>query len=739
MLDEAAGEDETPAETEESRGLSLRRDFETRDTITRRGITMNRALWALGIVAVVTAQAWSASPAAPTFQELMDPKLFPKPQRGMIVESAALDGDSIRVRTTGADIRISLSTGQIVFGQRIGHQRPLAVARIPGKLSGARLTHKGPGLARITFDKPKMTIRINGDSLLMLHVHEPLTVPIDSKIAPAWNASFENCHLIADEWGALGLYCSDLKAKDRWDVYNQPIASYSLPRDAVLWVGVCPPKPYDWKRSLNDNVVWHWSRETSYPTNDVLRSWKPHGNTVLLQSEVMLWKDWNIDFVPRLGLDEFARVRKTLHDQGQRFIVYTSPYYFLKGTALENRAMNSFKNFKNWPPGTPTGENMGLFLPAIRKVMRDYKPDGLYFDGQYIRNPAALYALARESRSIIGEDGILEWHSTWALGSQHCYLPHADAYVDFVLRGEGRGTIYGNVDYLRFFVSGYNIHNSIGVLCNNGKIGVTSKMARDALSVNARLHTIVSWLDNAKIMGILESEYKSKLTPELRRTVDADVDRRQARVAQKAAAMRNELNALRNEPKWGKPVFVESFENLPSGKQAVSAKNPNPFSIVNGILRVRGHANTYAFIRIPLKITATGLVVKIRQGSGGGQSWGPGVMLRWPGGKGLRLGTRSDAKLQADVLGTQYHGKVYDTSKWVWLRARWGQRCGVIERSDDGKDYAPAWRFEHGGVLTGKTAELLVGKVPYNGEPKDHPTPGKLGQCDIDSVEVYAD
>jgi hypothetical protein len=273
------------------------------------------------------------------------------------------------------------------------------------------------------------------------------------------------------------------------------------------------------------------------------------------------------------------------------------------------------------------------------------------------------------------------------------------------------------------------------VLCNNGKIGVTSKMARDALSVNARLHTIVNWLDNPKTMGILKSEYKAKLTPALRRTVEAEVDRRQVLVAAKAA----EIKSLRDEPKWSKPVFVESFDKLPAGKQAVSAKNADPFSIINGSLRIRGHANTYSFLRIPLKTAATGLVVKIRHGSDGGQSWGPGVMLRWPGGTGLRLGTRGDGKLQADVLGTQYHGKVFDTSKWVWLRARWGQRCGVIERSDDGKDYAPAWRFEHGGVLTGKTAELLVGKVPYNGEPKDHPTPGKLGQCDIDSVEVYAD
>ena len=112
---------------------------------------MNRALWALGIVAVVTAQAWSASPAAPTFQELMDPKLFPKPQRGMIVESAAIDGDSIRVRTTGADIRISLSTGQIMFGQRIGHQRPLTVAFFGRFRASGDIENQSPAVAKGDF------------------------------------------------------------------------------------------------------------------------------------------------------------------------------------------------------------------------------------------------------------------------------------------------------------------------------------------------------------------------------------------------------------------------------------------------------------------------------------------------------------------------------------------------------------------------------------------------------------
>jgi len=452
---------------------------------------------------------------------------------------------------------------------------------------------------------------------------------------------------------------------------------------------------------------------------------------------MMLWKDWNLEFVPRLGEAEFARVRETIHDAGMRFIVYTSPYYFLRGTALEPRAMNSFDNFKGWPPGTPTGENMGLFLPEIRRVMREYKPDGLYFDGQYIHNPAALYALARESRNIVGDDGILEWHSTMALGSKRCYLPHADAYVDFILRGEGRMSAYADFDYLRYFVSGYNIHNSIGVICNNGPVKVTPELARDVLAANARFHTLVSWLDQPETMETLHSEYQALLAPDLHRAVEEGVEARQASVTERTTALRAERDALEAPPDWGAPAFIQRFGALPEAGQAVSPRNEEPFSIRDGSLHVRGHANTYAFLRIPVSAKAKGFVVKLRQGSDGGQSWGPGAMLRWQNSGGLRLGTRSDGTLQSDILGSQEHGSAYDPAAWVWLRARWTDGMGVVERSSDGVTYERLWTFEHGGALSGPTAEMLVGKVPYNGEPKDYSEPGGVGECAIAFVEVY--
>lgn len=676
--------------------------------------------------------------AAPAFQDLMRPELFPEPQRGMVVAAVESGADSINVRTTGAVFSIG-ADGIISATQRIGHERPLALLHLDRPLAGSEVLKEGPGFALLSAKQPPVTMRINGDSLLMLHAHEPITVRVESRILPAWHASFNTNHLIADEWGAFGLYCSERALDDKFDPYTEYVATYTLPADAVLWLAVCPPKPYDWERSFRDRVVWHWSNTLGYPPDETLRSWQRHGNTVLLQSEVMLWKDWNLDFVPRLGLDEFARVRETLHGLGMRFIVYTSPYYFLRGTPLESHAFNSFEGFTNWPPGSPTGENMGLFMQAITRVMREYRPDGLYFDGQYTDDPAALYALARSARQLIGDDGILEWHSTFALGPDTCYLPQADAYVDYILRGEGQGGRYTDRDYLRFFVSGYNINNSIGVVCNNGPPGLTSELVQDALRVNARFHTLAGWLDQPETMALLQDEYLAKLKPSLRTEVEDALDARQAEVAVNAARAREEMQRLREPLLFREPEFSPHFPEWSQADRVVSPVNANPFSLEGGALRIEAHAHTYAFLRYPLDTQARGLSLSVRQGADGGMSWGPAALLRFADGATIRIGTRSDGLIQSDILGDQRCMGSFDTDDRVWVRARWGERWGVVECSQDGQTFERLNFFEHRGRFNRQAVELLVGKVPYNGSATDHTEPGPTGRCDINAVCVFGE
>ena len=671
----------------------------------------------------------AAHAAIPTFQDLMDPAVFPEAQRGLTVESVVEQDDTVTITTTGAVMLLDAKSGTVDCRQRIGGERLVAMLYLGKPLHGVKITHNGTGFARVTIEEPKATIRVNGDSLFMLHAHTPLRAAVRTEIAPAWNASWKSNHLIVDELGGFGLYCSDPELNDHYDPYGSPVASYSLPENAVLAVGVCPPKPYDWDRSLREQVIWHWSNKTSYPPDDELRAWKPHGNVVLLQSEVMLWKDWNLDFVPRLGMDEWTRVRDTIHGMNMPFIVYTSPFYFLKGTSQEKNAVNDQPGV--CPGAIVNGENMDLFLDAITRVMKDLKPDGLYFDGQYAENPAALYALARHSRRIIGEDGILEWHTTVELGpwGSLMYMPQADAYTDIQLRGEASDKLYGDFDYLRYFVSGYNINNCIGVLCNNSGKPMTVPQMDLALQANARLHTLLGMAD------FIAKEYRPRLTPEYRAEVDRLVAGRQQQARAKADAMAAFLKGPQTAPRT---VAAFEFDGMPDAEKLISPRNPDALSVADGCLRMTAHASDHAYLKLPVNAAAGGFEIKLRQGSDGGMSWGPAAMVQWDNGEALRIGTRGDGKLQVDTPPIQTLGPKYDPNAWVWLRARWNGKTGLVECSNDGIHYT---RF-HTFPLAAEgcpVSDILIGKVPCNGKAEDYTESGPVGVCDIDWVRLYAE
>jgi hypothetical protein len=666
-----------------------------------------------------------------TFQDLMAPSMFPDPQFGLKVMQVAEKGSRIRIVTTGAIINIDKTSGEIEFVQRIDHQRTVALLDIGSPLGGVEVTDKGPGFARITIEKPKLTIRINGDSLFMIQPGDACEFSINSKIQVAWNASWKTNHLIVDEWGGFGIYCSELELDDHYAPLESVVGVYAMPANGVLCMGVCPPKPYPWRRSIDQQVLWHWSDKTGYPSDEELVSWTPYGNMVLLQSEVMLWKDWNLDFVPRIGLGEFERVRETIHKLKMPFIVYTSPYYFLKGTSQEKQAVNDKPGV--CPGAIVYGENMPIFLDAIKRVMTDLKPDGLYFDGQYSKNPAALYALARESRKIVGDKGLLEWHSTVELGDWNgqMYIPQVDAYTDIQLRGESLDALYSDFDYMRFFVSGYNINNCIGVLCNNSGREMTPECLDELLSANARIHTLVG---NQKMREFVKNEYRPRLDANLRTTVERETAERQAAVPEKVARLKQFFAG----PTWNedKPLFSWEFDSMPEAERLASNLNDNPFSVVDGCLNIKAHAHTYAYLHVPVNESASGFVARIRQSSDLGMSWGPAVAIRFNNGELVRVGVRVN-QVQSDVLGAQILGPNYDHSQWIWLRARWGENKVIVECSSDGKTYTKCYVGYRKMDKADKVSEVYVGKVPYNAKPADNSDPGESGECSVDFFRLY--
>lgn len=676
-----------------------------------------------------------ASP--PTFHELMNPDLFPDPQCGMLVEKVGISNNNLLVQTTGAEFLLNVS-GEGIFKQRIDHPRPILSIKIEDNISKVppKIVVNSHGRAFITYDS--FNLRVNGDSLFMFHALKPIKITVSRQIDTGFHASYKANHVVFDEYGGFGLFYSEQEADDDFTPYGEITAKYNLPENAVLWIGICPPKPYNWERSIRDNVVWHWSNQLGYPPDTDLIAWAKEGNIILLQSEVMLWKDWNLAFIPRLGESEFTRVRETCHQNGLKFIVYTSPFYFLKGTPFESQAMNSFENFKGWPPGDATGRNIDLFLSEITRVMKEYQPDGLYFDGQYIDNPAPLYMLARKSREIVGEKGILEWHSTWALGNGHCFLPQADAYVDFILRGEGQDMLYKDFNYLRYFVSCYNTSNSIGVLCTNGPKPDVETFER-LLKANCRLHTLAGWLQDEEFFKLFKAHYRDKLTSELRKEIEQLAEERQKEIPIISKKMAEEERRLLQEPSWTEPIFTEEFDNIPDCKSFVSPLNKDPFAVQNSIMSISALPHTYAYFTCPLNKIIKGFLVRFRQGTDGGMSWGPGVQIRWDNGARLRVGLRSDGLIQMDIGGEQKLFEKFDRNEWVELRVRWTEHYGVIEMEKPDKQWQKIVQFTHACPIDTPADSISFGKVPYNGEPNDHPENQNLpiGTNEWDRVIVY--
>ena len=679
--------------------------------------------------------------AAPTFQELMDPQVFPNAQRGMMVKSAEIEDSVLKIETTGAKMEWDFAGGEIKFSQMLVRKRELLTIKIKAADSEPKLTHAGPGLAFASFDSPKLDLRANGDSLFMFHAKEPVEIVIkrNKNFLSIFNPTYLSNHLLLDEFGGFGIYCSEENANENFSPFDETTAIYKLPADAVLWVGICPPQEYDWERSLKDQVIWHWSNELSYPPDERLKSWKGQGNIVLLQGEVMLWKDWNLAFEPRLGMEEWNRVKNTIHDLGMRMIVYTSPGFFFKGLPQEDKAINSFENFTNWPTGTTSGENMDLFMEAITKVVKELEPDGLYFDGQYSETPAGLYKLARASRELLGDDKLLEWHSSHALGTGICFFPQADAYTDFIFRGENVSeAVQGDPVYLRYFVSCYNSSNTVGVLCEQPpRLAILEKTCKNVLDANCRLHIRAEWVKDANSMESFTNFYSSKLTPDLRERVDGIRKEQNELNKQKWQQLAEEDRWLKGKAKFDQSVLRYSFDKIPDWQQVISPLNSEPFSIEDGCLGIEALGNTYAYFTEPVNATLRGFEVKMKHATDMGAAWGPGFAIRWGNGVSLRIGTRNDKLLQSNINGTQVLEPSLETDKWLWIRGQWSVAKGIIEVSTDGENWKKIRDIEHNGLFKGPAETLYIGKFPYNLQPTDYTKAGEKGKSYFEYVILY--
>jgi hypothetical protein len=646
-------------------------------------------------------------------------------------------------------------------------------------LESLRVTAQGSGAVLLT--GPAARLRINGDSLGMFQALSPCAVEGQLHFSPGWMSLHAGSQLYLDPYGGCGIYPLTAGRAAR------PLGAdrrfrYELNAGDVLWFAVFPPRPFDWEASLQQRVVWHWSRQNGYPSNEELRAWREWGNVYLLQSEVMLWQDWNLAYQPR-DAAELGRVLQTAHGLDGRVLVYTSPGFFLQGTPLAAHALNSFDNFRGWPPTVTDGANVGRFVEEIDRLNRETGVDGLYFDGLYVKSVAASYQVMREARRIVGDDGLLMVHCTSNAPGGDVFLPTTDTYANFLLRGEGSAVRYADPDYLRYFVSGYHVSNAFGILCNNNDHPTTPELVDRLLDANARLSFVVAH-DTPERVQALRDLYFPQLTPALRPRVETAAEQ-SARAAaerfQERMAAGRERTPCRSLDPWPQ-VCVETFDGDLDPQVWRTYTTPiegTTLTTQNGALLIRAREHTVAYLEMANQRSVFRVQCRLKISEHSGLSWGPAITLMWPG-YFFRVTARADGSFGIDRPGVQDMVGECRADQWYSLRLTLrssdlicevgsdgppdggtpnpttmglrttgprdpesgvvsGQWSGGLSGPPDGGTTDALWTEPwRGTAWQGPPSHIIIGKLSLWGDHTNYEDPGEWGETWMDDVEIYA-
>ena len=325
---------------------------------------------------------------------------------GMRIETITQDGDGARVVTTGAEFILE-RTGRIRCFQRIPARRQVAQIEIPPGTPPLKLERRNDFAC--IFSTKGISLTLQGDSLAIIRADQDVKLGVTGLFKAAYQAEKQGKWLFIDGQGGFGIYPTGVKKTNRPDVQQDAWEiAYAMRKGEEIWISVFPPRPYNWKRACED-LMAHEGSETpfTYPSTALIQSAARYCKVMVVHS--WLWpggdrEPWKIPaFVPK-DRQQFDRVRDDLHRAGMKMVPYFSPYYY-------------------------SGKD---FFAEVRRVLEEYKVDGLYFDGVTM-DFRTSYEIVRKTRQMLGDDRILFRHCTSdPLASLRIYCPFIDTYCDYI-------------------------------------------------------------------------------------------------------------------------------------------------------------------------------------------------------------------------------------------------------------------------------------------------------------------
>jgi hypothetical protein len=434
-------------------------------------VLVDRLTWTavvLTVVSCVATLAWSPARAqdqpAVNAADLLAPSMFPEAQFGMEVV-AADDGPTATVTTTGAVFSIDKRAGTVTCRQRIADDREVAVIRFPGRsLARLALRQQTPGMA--LFTGGGTTLRINGDSLLMVQPAEDGPIRASLSFAPDFHSAFQGNHNFFDPTGGISFYeHAQVRTSEVTQEEDAVAVHWDWKQGQVFWAGINPPRPFDWEKSEKMRVVVTGATNPTYmyPNDTMIHRWRQFDDhTIVYLHAEEAWAHPQLDFVPKEP-ERFKRFTQSVREHGLKSIVYCSPHFFLAETEQAKEGVQNPHHFV----GNFSGANVDLYLKKASAVIEKYGADGLYFDEMYhtAGSLAVNYYLARKSRALVGDDGPLFLHCTTDVFGNGHYgptCPTVHTYFDVIYKGEGPWDVK-NLAYTRYILGTYNTSNAIGV------------------------------------------------------------------------------------------------------------------------------------------------------------------------------------------------------------------------------------------------------------------------------------
>jgi hypothetical protein len=385
---------------------------------------------------------------------------------GMALDSTSEEKRGIRVVTTGAVYFFDRTKNQIECSQRIPNLRKVAV--ISG-LSLQTVKLDGPLAEQCKLSAGKDSFVVSRDSLLRIGFAGPATIVLRGLYQPSCQQNVDNDFFLPDEQGGVAACLVLGKAVMERSAGWAPgwRLRYAVSEPGELWVSVFPPRPFPWRQSY-ETMLHSFSCNRPFPSDSDLADWRRYGSILTLHSWV-----WKGKFGSQYGVEddesykarefepksqgELRRVIETAHRLNMKVIVYMSPYY----------------------AADPTPQGIEDFVRRVRERIQQYGFDGVYFDGA-AREVRPAYEFVVRTRQALGNDAVLHLHLT---GVPSLVCPFIDCHADYILRGEHLGL---SEEYARWFVSGYQLSNSIGTFCYD-RLRVNKDLIDRLLRVHARL------------------------------------------------------------------------------------------------------------------------------------------------------------------------------------------------------------------------------------------------------------